>query len=121
VEAEGLPRQLSRPERARVRDAAVRLALVGASLLPGLKVSQRVDHGGFPHPVQHHRLCDEVDLGVLGQLPDEFGQFLHESLAALEPGRVEAELEGGPVGVVVTTEIVSDHAAECFPLVDVGA
>ena len=40
------------------------------------------------------------------------------TLVYLEPGRVEAELEGGAVGVVVTPEIVSDHAAECFPKKD---
>ena len=47
------------------------------------KTMTRHNKPAYEWLLAYHRLCDEVDLGVLGQLPDEFGQFLHKPLAAL--------------------------------------
>jgi len=120
VETVRLARQLPAGQRARVGQRAQGLTLDVTLFLPLGKVSQGVHVSGGLNPLQHHKLGDKVDIVVVLQgLGDPGRQLLCEPLVDLEPGGVEAETEGGPVGAVVPVKVVPDHPTKLFLGVDV--
>ena len=76
------------------------------------------------HQPQCDYLClsEKVDIIVfLQQFTDEVRQDPSEAFVDLQPGGVKAEAERGPVGLVVTVEVVSQHPSELGLVVDIGA
>ena len=67
-------------------------------------------------------LSQKVDIIVfLQQFTHEVSQDPGEAFVDLEPGGVKAEAERGPVGLVVSVEVVSQHPGKLGLVVDIGA
>ena len=107
MKPQGLPRQLSGGQGARVGKTAQGLTLHCTLLLPLLKIPQRHCAGGVLHPLDDLELGGEVNVVVGGGNEGHpLVQHLGEALVGDEPGGVEGEGEGGSVGAVVTLEVV---------------
>ena len=107
MQSQGLPGQLAGGEGTRVGKTAQGLALDCALALPLLEVSEGHCASWVLHPLDDLELGDEVDIVVGGgNVGHPFVEDLGESLVGDQPGGVEGEGEGGPIGAVVTLKVV---------------
>ena len=107
MQSQGLPRQLAGGEGAGVGKTAQGLALDRALALPLFEIPQGHCARWVLHPLDDLELGDEIDVVVGGgNVGHPFVEDLGESLVGDQPGGVEGEGEGGPIGAVVTLKVV---------------
>jgi hypothetical protein len=120
VQAEGLSGQLSRGQGAGVWQRAVGLTLHIAFVLPFGVITEGSDVHGVLHPLDNLKLGNKVDITLSGKfISDPFLENLRESLVNLKPTGVEAQTEWGPVGAVMSLEVVFEEAFELSRFVQV--
>ena len=107
VQPQGLSRQLSGCQGARVGQAAEGLTLHRALALPLLEVPERHSSRGVLHPLDNLELGGEVNVIVGGgNVGHPLVEDVSEALVGDQPGWVEREGEGSSVGAIVSLKVV---------------
>lgn len=107
MQPQGLSRQLSGCQGARVGQAAEGLALHSALSLPLLKVPERHSSCGVLHPLDNLELGGEVNVIVSGgNVGHPLVEDVSEALVGDQPGGVKGEGEGSSVGAIVSLKVV---------------
>lgn len=120
VKPEGFSGEFSCVQGARVRQRAVGLALNITILLPFTEISERCQVSGLLHPLNNLEHGNKVDIISVDHLRDKLDQLLLESLVGLQPGGVEVQTEGSPVGAEMSVKVVTQHSTKLISVGNVG-
>jgi len=104
-----------------VRQGTCGLSLDVALFLPGSEVVDTADLSGRLNPLKDLGHRDEVHVVLVKKFIDPLQESVKVLGIELEPGGMEIKTQGGPVGLVMSLEVMVEEVVELFARDNIGA